>query len=167
MPKEILFEVPKLFSGELIVQTMQQVFVDILHEYVDFNNTTDVKTDDEPEDFVERASFSDVSQFLTKKPSIRPTTISRWFQFAHSAQRQSMDSFLEDQNQFAVKTNPTYKKFVCKPHYRNITAVHGVLRRIIREIDENSSLEASQRILDRSVNGRAKKCRSSAFRLGN
>ncbi|CAF4022274.1 unnamed protein product, partial [Rotaria sp. Silwood1] len=42
----------------------------------------------------------------------------------------------------------TYKQYVCKPNYRNITAVHDILQRIIEDIDTNYTLHPTKRILD-------------------
>ena len=71
-----------------------------------------------------------------------------------------MTSYLQEQNRFVIKQDtsttktPTtaYKQYVCKPNYRNITAVHDVLRRIIEDIDINYELHPTKRILDRKLN---------------
>lgn len=67
-----------------------------------------------------------------------------------------MTSYLQEQNRFVIKQETTtaavttaYKQYVCKPNYRNITAVHDVLQRIIEDIDANYKLHSSKRILDR------------------
>jgi hypothetical protein len=65
-----------------------------------------------------------------------------------------MTSYLQEQNRFVIKQNTsssktTYKQYVCKPNYRNVTAVHDVLRRIIEDIDINQKLHPTKRILDR------------------
>lgn len=141
---------------EFIFQTIEQVFVEVLHDYVDFNNTTTNLQLNDHEDFQQRTSFIDVSHYLMKKPPIRPTTIDRWFQFAHSDHFRLLNSTLQDQqNRYLVENQSTkvrtYQKYVCKPHNRNVTAIHSVLRRIISEIDTLSSAEGSKRILDRFV----------------
>jgi len=68
-----------------------------------------------------------------------------------------MTSYLQEQNRFVIKQNTsssktTYKQYVCKPNYRNVTAVHDVLRRIIEDIDINQKLHPTKRILDRLGN---------------
>jgi hypothetical protein len=68
-----------------------------------------------------------------------------------------MTLYLQEQNRFVIKQNTsstktpstTYKQYVCKPNYRNVTAVHDVLRRIIEDIDINYELYPTKRILDR------------------
>jgi hypothetical protein len=71
-----------------------------------------------------------------------------------------MTSYLQEQNRFIIKQDPsssnptkksstTYKQYVCKPNYRNVTVVHDVLRRIIEDIDLNYKLHPTKRILDR------------------
>ena len=69
-----------------------------------------------------------------------------------------MTSYLQEQNRFVTKQETTattvatsYKQYVCKPNYRNITAVHDVLQRIIEDIDASFQLHATKRILDKSV----------------
>jgi hypothetical protein len=70
-----------------------------------------------------------------------------------------MTNYLQEQNRFVIKQDPsstltkksptTYKQYVCKPNYRNVTVVHDVLRRIIEDIDLNYKLHPTKRILDR------------------
>ena len=67
-----------------------------------------------------------------------------------------MTSYLQEQNRFVIKQETTtktllqhYKQYVCKPNYRNITAVHDILQRIIEDIDVNFKLHPTKRILDR------------------
>lgn len=145
---------------DLVWQTIQQVLSEVFYEYVDYQNRTDVKVDvssTEHEEFSVQPYLTDLSQYLTKKAPARSSTIPRLFQFTHSAQIDAMNSFLEEQNRYLVKLDPsktktslgTYKQYVCKPHYRNITFIHDVLRRIIEEMDETFPVEPSKRILDR------------------
>jgi hypothetical protein len=97
----------------------------------------------------------DFSQYLTKKAPPRSQQIPRLFEFSQSAQFHSMTSYLQEQNRFVIKQETTkkssasYKQYVCKPNYRNITAVHDVLQRIIEDIDANYKLHPTKRILDR------------------
>jgi hypothetical protein len=67
-----------------------------------------------------------------------------------------MTNYLQEQNRFVIKSDPqmkksptTYKQYVCKPNYRNVTVVHDILRRIIEDIDLNYKLHPTKRILDR------------------
>jgi hypothetical protein len=105
-------------------------------------------------DYANRHSVVDFSQYLTKKAPPRSQQIPHLFEFSQSAQFNSMTSYLQEQNRFAIKHETTaiatsYKQYVCKPNYRNITAVHDVLQRIIEDIDNNYKLHSTKRILDR------------------
>lgn len=138
---------------------MQQVLSDVLNEYIDYSNTDDASTSNALStstsgDYTNRHSLVDFSQYLTKKAPARSHQIPRLFEFFQSAQFNSMTSYLQEQNRFIVKQETTtattgYKQYVCKPNYRNITAVHDVLQRIIEDIDGNINLHASKRILDK------------------
>jgi len=159
IPNEIHFEIPFIFSIELVWETLQQVLSDVLHEYIDYNNTLDTVTTNSSlisstTDYTNRPSLIDFSQYLTKKGPPRLQQIPRLFDFSQSAQFNSMTSYLQEQNRFVIKQNTsssktTYKQYVCKPNYRNVTAVHDVLRRIIEDIDINQKLHPTKRILDR------------------
>ncbi|CAF1622932.1 unnamed protein product, partial [Rotaria magnacalcarata] len=90
----------------------------------------------------------------------RSQQIPRLFEFSQSAQFNSMTSYLQEQNRFALKQETTtttataatsYKQYVCKPNYRNITAVHDILQRIIEDIDASFKLYPTKRILDRKL----------------
>ena len=165
IPSEIQFEIPFVFSIEIVWETLQQVLSDVLHEYIDYNNTLDAETLDSSStansnDYANRLSLIDFSQYLTKRAPPRSHYIPRLFEFSKSAQFNSMTSYLQEQNRFVIKQDPssssstkkpstTYKQYVCKPNYRNVTAVHDVLRRIIEDIDVNYKLHPTKRILDR------------------
>ncbi|CAF4827876.1 unnamed protein product, partial [Rotaria magnacalcarata] len=80
-----------------------------------------------------------------KKPIPRSQQIPRLFEFSHSAQFNTIKSYLHEQARFVIKQEVSktqqstiaYKQYVCKPNYRNITAVHDIIRRIIEDIDIN------------------------------
>ena len=155
------FEIPYLFSIELVWETLQQVLSEVLNEYIDYSNTIDglssnSLTGSGSTDYGTRHSVVDFSPYLTKKAPARSQQVARLFEFSQSAQFNSMTSYLQEQNRFAVKqeataVRTTYKQYVCKPNYRNITAVHDVLQRIIEDIDANYKLHSSKRILDRKL----------------
>ncbi|CAF1034598.1 unnamed protein product [Adineta steineri] len=163
-PNEIHFEIPFIFSIELVWETLQQVLSDVLNEYIDYNNTLDTLTSNSSStssstDYANRPSLIDFSQYLTKKAPPRSQQIARIFTFAQSAQFNSMTSYLQEQNRFVIKqkasttktSSITYKQYVCKPNYRNVTAVHDVLQRIIEDIDIQYKLHPTKRILDRKL----------------
>ena len=160
MPNPVQFEIPYLFSIDLVWETLQQVLSEVLNEYIDYGNTLDGSSSNSlsasgSTDYNNRPSVVDFSQYLTKKAPSRSQVIPRLFEFSQSAQFNSMTSYLQEQNRFVIKhevrTVATgYKQYVCKPNYRNITAVHDVLQRIIEDIDANFKLHPSKRILDRS-----------------
>lgn len=108
-------------------------------------------------DYTNRHALTDYSQYLTKKSPPRPQQIARLFEFSQSAQYNSMTTYLQEQNRFLIKQEATttpiataaYKQYVCKPNYRNITAVHDILQSIIEDIDANCKLYATKRILHR------------------
>jgi len=111
-------------------------------------------------DYANHPSLMDFSQYLIKKGPPRSQQIPRVFEFAQSAQFNSMTTYLQEQNRFVIKQDPLsssttkvpstiYKQYVCKPNYRNVTTVHDVLRRIIEDIDNNQQLHPTKRILDR------------------
>lgn len=159
IPNTVQFEIPYLFSIELVWETLQQVLSEVLNEYIDYNNTLDANTLNSSSltnsnDYANHHSVTDFSQYLTKKAPPRSQQIARLFEFSQSAQFNSMTSYLQDQNRFAIKPETTavattYKQYVCKPNYRNITAVHDILQRIIEDIDVNFKLHPTKRILDR------------------
>lgn len=160
MPIPMQFEIPYLFSIELVWETLQQVLSEVLNEYIEYNNTLDVSSSNSAlisssNEYTNRHSVTDFSQYLTKKAPPRSQQIPRLFEFSQSAQFNSMTSYLQEQNRFAIKQETTtaiataYKQYVCKPNYRNITAVHDVLQRIIEDIDANFQLHPTKRILDR------------------
>jgi hypothetical protein len=164
IPSPIQFEIPYLFSIELVWETLQLVLSEVLNEYIDYNNTLDTSSLNSSSisnstDYTNHHSVVDFSQYLTKKAPPRSQQIPRLFEFSQSAQFNSMTSYLQEQNRFAIKQDPTtttaatpaYKQYVCKPNYRNITAVHDILQRIIEDIDANLKLHPTKRILDRLV----------------
>ncbi|CAF1341274.1 unnamed protein product [Adineta ricciae] len=161
VPNTIQFEIPYLFSIELVWETLQQVLSEVLNEYIDYNNTLDTSALNSllipnGTDYNNHHSVTDFSQYLTKRAPPRPQQIPRLFEFSQSAQFNSLTSYLQDQNRFAIKPETTavataYKQYVCKPNYRNITAVHDILQRIIEDIDVNVKLHATKRILDRKL----------------
>jgi hypothetical protein len=145
---------------ELVWETLQQVLSEVLNEYIEYNNTIDgslsnSSSNSNSTDYTNRHLVVDFSQYLTKKAPPRSQQISRLFEFSQSAQFNSMTSYLQEQNRFAIKQETTttmttaYKQYVCKPNYRNITAVHDILQRIIEDIDANIKLHPTKRILDR------------------
>jgi hypothetical protein len=171
VPNSVQFEIPYLFSIEIVWETLQQVLSEVLNEYIDYSNTMDglsanFLSASGSTDHTNGHAAVDFSQYLTKKPPARSQQIARLFEFSQSAQYNSMTSYLQEQNLFVVKQETTatttttttstavgvgtgYKQYVCKPNYRNITAVHDVLQRIIEDIDINFKLHPSKRILDR------------------
>jgi hypothetical protein len=147
---------PYLFSMELVWETLQQVLSEVLNEYIEYNNTTDgllsnSSSTSNSNDYTNHHSLVDFSQYLTKKAPPRSQQIARLFGFSQSAQFNSMTNYLQEQNRFAItqETPTAYKQYVCKPNYRNITAVHDILQRIIEDIDVNFKLHPTKRILDR------------------
>lgn len=131
-------------------------------EYIDYNNTLDTlssnsSTTSDSNDYTNHSSLIDFSHYLMKKGSSRSQQISRLFKFSQSEQFNTMTSYLQEQNRFIIKQESSktkqsttlYKQYVCKPNYKNITAVHDVVRRIIEDIDLNYQLESPHRILDR------------------
>ncbi|CAF3443862.1 unnamed protein product [Rotaria socialis] len=163
IPVPIQFEIPYLFSIELAWETLQQVLSEVLNEYIEYNNTIDGSSPNSSlvsssTDYSNRHSVVDFSQYLTKKAPPRSQQIPRLFEFSQSAQFNSMTSYLQEQNRFVIKQETTtataatsYKQYVCKPNYRNITAVHDILQRIIEDIDASFKLHPSKRILDRKL----------------
>ncbi|CAF0878814.1 unnamed protein product [Adineta steineri] len=161
IPTVIHFEIPYLFSIELVWETLQQVLSEVLNEYIDYNNTLDTSalnssSTSNSTDYTNHHSVVDFSQYLTKKAPPRSQQIPRLFEFSQSAQFNSMTSYLQEQNRFAIKHETAavatgYKQYVCKPNYRNITAVHDILQRIIEDIDTNFKLHPTKRILDRKL----------------
>ncbi len=156
------FEIPFIFSVELVWETLQQVLSNVLNEYIDYNNSLDTLTSNSSSTsnstvYANRPSLIDFSQYLTKKGPPRSQQIARVFAFSQSAQFNSMTSYLQEQNRFAIKQESSatktasvaYKQYVCKPNYRNVTAVHDVVQRIIEDIDVNYKLHSTKRILDR------------------
>lgn len=163
IPNEVQFEMPYLFSIEIVWETIQQVLSDVLTEYIDYDDINNAFSSDhlstsDSADYTSVPSMIDFSLYLTKRPPLRSPQIPQLFDFSQSAQFNSMTSYLQEQNRFIIKqeTSTTktrttaYKQYVCKPNYRNITAVHDVLQRIIEDIDFNYKLHSSKRILDRS-----------------
>jgi hypothetical protein len=143
---------------ELVWETLQQVLSEVLNEYIEYNNAVDGLSSNSlsTSNSTDYHSVIDFSQFLTKKAPPRSQQIARLFEFSQSAQFNSMTFYLQEQNRFVIKqeTTPTkittsYKQYVCKPNYRNITAVHDILQRIIEDIDSNIQLHPTKRILDR------------------
>ncbi|CAF1246478.1 unnamed protein product [Rotaria sp. Silwood1] len=164
IPSEIKFEIPYIFSIEFVWETIQQVLSDVLSEYIDFDNVLEPLSSDSSStlhstDYTDRPSLIDFSHYLTKKAPARSQHIPRLFEFSQSAQFNSMTLYLQEQNCFAMKQETsttkqrttTYKQYVCKPNYRNITAVHDILQRIIEDIDTNYTLHPTKRILDRKL----------------
>ncbi|CAF3843763.1 unnamed protein product [Rotaria magnacalcarata] len=163
IPVPVQFEIPYLFSIELAWETLQQVLSEVLNEYIEYNNTIDGSSPNSSlvsssTDYSNRHSVVDFSQYLTKKAPPRSQQIPRLFEFSQSAQFNSMTSYLQEQNRFVIKQETTtataatsYKQYVCKPNYRNITAVHDILQRIIEDIDANFKLHPTKRILDRKL----------------
>ncbi len=159
LPTAIQFEIPYLFSMELVWETLQQVLSEVLNEYIEYNNTIDglssnSLTNSNSADYTNHHSVVDFSQYLTRRAPPRSQQIPRLFEFSQSAQFNSMTTYLQEQNRFAIKqetttTSAAYKQYVCKPNYRNITAVHDILQRIIEDIDTNIKLHPTKRILDR------------------
>jgi hypothetical protein len=159
---------------ELVWETLQQVLSEILNEYIEYNNTIDglssnSSSTSNSNDYTNHHSLVDFSQYLTKKAPPRSQQIPRLFEFSQSAQFNSMTSYLQEQNRFVIKQETTktistdYKQYVCKPNYRNITAVHDILQRIIEDIDINIKLHPTKRILDRldqNNNTRLRDCES-------
>ena len=153
-----------MFPIEFVWENLQQVLSDVLHEYIDYNNTLDRETLDpsltsSTTDYANHPSLIDFSQYLTKRAPPRSQQIPRLFEFSQSAQVNTMTSYLQEQNRFVIKqdsssiptktSSTTYKHYVCKPNYRNVTVVHDVLRQIIEDIDLNYKLHPTKRILDR------------------
>ena len=156
LPNKIQFEIPYIFSMDFVWETLQQVLSEVLNEYIEYNNPVDGLSSNSlsNSNSTDYHSVVDFSQYLTRKAPPRAQQIPRLFEFSQSAQFNSMTTYLQEQNRFAVRqeTNTTataYKQYVCKPNYRNITAVHDILQRIIEDIDNNIKLHASKRILDR------------------
>jgi hypothetical protein len=144
---------------ELVWETLQKVLSEVLNEYIEYNNTIDglssnSLSNSNSTDYTNHHSVVDFSPYLTKKAPPRSQQIPRLFEFSQSAQFNSMTTYLQEQNRFAIKQETTttataYKQYVCKPNYRNITAVHDILQRIIEDIDTNIKLHPTKRILDR------------------
>src|SRR5689334_15113569 len=91
IPSEVQFEIPYLFSIELVWETLQQVLSDVLNEYIDYNNTMDSSSSNSAlttssTDYANRPSLIDYSQYLTKRAPPRPPQILRLFEFSQSAQ---------------------------------------------------------------------------------
>ena len=126
---------------------------DVLHDYVDYNDTIKEIPLSAVSEYPDRSTAIDWSAYLTKRGPARPATVARLFQFSHSAQVDSMTSYFQEHHRFLVKperSNTTiYKEYVCKPNYRHITVIYDVLRRIIQDIDIHASLHPSKRLLDR------------------
>ncbi|UJR07853.1 hypothetical protein I4U23_012136 [Adineta vaga] len=171
IPNEIHFEIPFIFSIELVWETLQQVLSDVLNEYIDYHNTMNTLTSNSSlsslsTDYADRPLHIDFSHYLTKRAPPRSLQIPRIFSFSQSAQFNSMISFLQEQNHFVVKqensttktSSIAYKQYVCKPNYRNVTVVHDVLQRIIEDIDMNYKLHPSKRILDRKLTDFIRDC---------
>lgn len=161
-PTVVHFEIPFIFSIELVWETVQEILSDVLNEYIDYHNTlntltTNFSSAELAEDYANGPSLIEFSQYLTKRAPPRSAHIPRMFAFSQSAQFNSMLSYLQEQNRFIIQqdasktTSPSmvYKQYVCKPNYRNVTAVHDVLQRIIEDIDMSYKLHPSKRILDR------------------
>lgn len=162
-PSALHCEIPFVFSIEIVWETLQQVLSDVLYEYIDYNNTHAAGSSDDlsastSNEYNNTPSFIDFSQYLTKRAPPRSQYIPRLFEFSQSAQFNSMTSYLQEQNWFVIKQgsssntkklSTSYKQYVCKPNYRNVTVVHDVLRRIIEDIDINYKLHPTKRILDR------------------
>ena len=150
--KPIALEIPRLFSLDLVWETLQQVLSDVFHDYVDYNNTVKTPLSTAPE-FVDRSSLVDWNVYFTKRVPTRSSAARQLFQFSHSGQVDSMTSYFEEHHRFLAKaerSNTTiYKEYVCKPNYRHITVIYDVLRRIIQDIDLHASLHPSKRLLDR------------------
>ena len=150
--KPIALEIPRLFSLDLVWETLQQVLSDVFHDYVDYNNTIKTPLSSAPE-FVDRSSLVDWNVYFTKRVPTRSSVARQLFQFSRSGQVDSMTSYFEEHHRFLAKaerSNTTiYKEYVCKPNYRHITVIYDVLRRIIQDIDLHASLHPSQRLLDR------------------
>lgn len=163
IPTAFQFEIPYVFSMEIVWETLQQVLSEVLNEYIEYNHTIDglpsnSLSNSHSADYTNHHSAIDFSQYLTKKAPARSQQIPRLFEFSQSAQFNSLTSYLQEQNRFVVKqeTAPStmttsYKQYVCKPNYRNITAVHDILQRIIVDIDSNIKLHPTKRILDRKL----------------
>jgi len=161
LPTTFQFEIPYVFSMEIVWETLQQVLSEVLNEYIEYNHTIDglpsnSLSNSHSADYTNHHSAIDFSQYLTKKAPARPQQAPRLFEFSQSAQFNSLTSYLQEQNRFVVKQETTpstvttaYKQYVCKPNYRNITAVHDILQRIIVDIDSNVKLHPTKRILDR------------------
>ncbi|CAF4470116.1 unnamed protein product, partial [Rotaria magnacalcarata] len=139
IPVPVQFEIPYLFSIKLDWETLQQVLSEVLNEYIEYNNTIDGSSPN--------SSLVSSSTDYSNRHSV----------FSQSAQFNSMTSYLQEQNRFALKQETTtttataatsYKQYVCKPNYRNITAVHDILQRIIEDIDASFKLYPTKRILD-------------------
>ncbi|CAF1537970.1 unnamed protein product [Adineta ricciae] len=167
----IPFEIPFIFSIELLWETLQQVLSDVLNEYIDYHNTMNTLTTNsssisDTTEYADRPSLIDFSHYLTKKAPARPHQIPRIFAFSQSAQFNSMISYLQEQNRFIIeqKSSTTktpsiaYKQYVCKPNYRNVTVVHDVLQRIIEDIDMNYKLHPTKRTLDRKLTDFIRDC---------
>ncbi|CAF4265673.1 unnamed protein product, partial [Rotaria magnacalcarata] len=142
IPVPVQFEIPYLFSIKLDWETLQQVLSEVLNEYIEYNNTIDGSSPN--------SSLVSSSTDYSNRHSV----------FSQSAQFNSMTSYLQEQNRFALKQETTtttataatsYKQYVCKPNYRNITAVHDILQRIIEDIDASFKLYPTKRILDRKL----------------
>ena len=160
LPTAIQFEIPYLFSMELVWETLQQVLSEVLNEYIEYSNPIDdlssnSLSNSNSTDYANHHAVVDFSQYLTRKGPPRTQQIPRLFEFSQSAQFNSMTTYLHEQNRFAVRqeTSTTaataYKQYVCKPNYRNITTVHDILQRIIEDIDNHITLHPTKRILDR------------------
>src|ERR1700722_10417518 len=101
---------------------------EVLIEYIDYNNTLDASSFTSG-DYANRHSVVDFSPYLTKKPPTYSLQVPRLLEFFQSAQFNTMATYLHEQNRFAVTQETTaLKQYVCKPNYRHMTGVHGVLQ---------------------------------------
>ncbi|CAF0822807.1 unnamed protein product, partial [Didymodactylos carnosus] len=166
----VQFEIPGLFSIDIVWETLQLVLSEVLNEYIDYNNTVEFPPQ---QDYSHHHhSLIDFSPYLTKKYTPQQRSQQKLFEFQHSAQVVSMTNYFQEQNRFlpsqptpaipstvpadsttaaSTSTAGIYKQYVCKPNYRNITTVHHVLQRIIDDIDQNIKLHSSKRILDKKL----------------
>ncbi|CAF2058801.1 unnamed protein product, partial [Rotaria magnacalcarata] len=145
IPVPVQFEIPYLFSIKLDWETLQQVLSEVLNEYIEYNNTIDGSSPNSSlvsssTDYSNRHSVVDFSQYLTKT-----------HHHVHNKFHQNRFALKQETTTTTATAATSYKQYVCKPNYRNITAVHDILQRIIEDIDASFKLYPTKRILDRKL----------------
>ncbi|UJR38316.1 hypothetical protein I4U23_030986 [Adineta vaga] len=102
-------------------------------------------------------SVIDFLQYFTKKVPPRSQQIPRLFEFSHSAQFNSMTSYLQDQNRFAVKPETSTaisSKYISFAYIFIIKLTEFIrdrfIGRVIKDICESAQLSSSSTIADQN-----------------